>query len=100
MKQTVNFSQFKNTFEQYDRQNHFPLGLRELFNYLESYEEDTGEELEFDCISLCCDYAEEKLSAVLKNYELDSLEELQDNTIVIMVDDESDEDPTIIYQQY
>lgn len=100
MKQQVDFSTFETAFKNFNRVDNFPTGLRELFAYLEEYEDSTGEEIELDVIALCCDYHEEKLSVVLKEYNLESLEELRDNTTVIMVDDESDEDPTIIYQGF
>ena len=100
MKQRVNFSTFESAFRDYNRLDNFPTGLRELFKYLEEYEESTGEDLELDVIVLCCDYHEEKLSVVLKEYSLKSLEELRDHTQVIMVDSEDDEDPTIIYQGF
>ena len=33
-------------------------GLDALFEYLESYEESTGDNIEFDPIALCCEYSE------------------------------------------
>ena len=100
MKQTINFESFRQAFINYNRQDNFPTGLRELFSYLEELESDTGSELELDVIGLCCDFSEEKLSVVLKEYSLESLEELRDHTTVIMVDAEDDEDPIIIYQGF
>lgn len=100
MKQTVHYQDFRKAFEDYNRLNNFPEGLRDLFNYLEGYEQDTGEEIELDVIALCCDYHEEKLQTVLKEYDLDSLDELRDHTTVIMVGDESEDNPTIIYQAF
>lgn len=96
----LSYGDFHRAFKAYDRLNNFPTGLRQLFDYLEEYEESTGEEIELDVIALCCDFSEEKLSDVLKNYSLDSLDELRDHTTVIMVDDEQDENPTIIYQAF
>lgn len=100
MKKTINYQDFRREFEEYDRLSNFPEGLRALWDFLEQYEEDTEEEIELDVIALCCDYTEEKLETVLKEHNLDSLEELQDHTTVIMVDDETDENPTIIYQVF
>lgn len=100
MKKTVDYNDFHRAFTDYNRLNNFPTGLRALFDYLERYEVDTDEEIELDVIALCCDYSEEKLSVVLKEYSLDSLDELRDHTQVIMVDDETEEDPTIIYQAF
>lgn len=100
MKQRVDFRDFERAFEDYGRLNNFPEGLRELFEYLEEYEDSTGQEIELDVIALCCDFHEEKLQTVLKEYSLESLDELRDHTQVIMVGDESEENPTIIYQGF
>ena len=100
MKRTINFRQFEQAFKYMGRENQFPEGLSALFDYLESYEQDTDSELELDVIALCCDFTECKLSEALNNYSLDSIDDLRDNTIVIMVGSENDEDPTIIYQNY
>tara|TARA_R110001632_G_scaffold94509_1_gene200483 strand:- start:150 stop:455 length:306 start_codon:yes stop_codon:yes gene_type:complete len=59
MKQTINIYDFENAFRQHRREDQFSYkGLRALFKMLESYEEDTGEEIELDVISLCCEYTE------------------------------------------
>ena len=58
MKTTVNFSQFCDAFSE-DRKNTFTyFGKRALFDYLESYEDDTGEQVELDTVALCCEYTE------------------------------------------
>ena len=59
MKQTVYFDDFKQAFKQMGRENQFSYeGLTTLFDMLEEYEQDTGEELELDVIALCCDFSE------------------------------------------
>ena len=58
MKKTVNFYEFSRWFEQNRPNNFSRAGLRALFDYLEEYEEDTGEQIEFDPIALCCEYTE------------------------------------------
>lgn len=59
MKQTINFYSFREAFEKLGRENNFTYdGLRALFEYLEEYEECTGEEIELDVIALCCEYIE------------------------------------------
>jgi hypothetical protein len=98
MKQTVDYHTFEQAFKNYDRLNNFPIGLRDLFDYLESYESDCDTEIELDVIALRCDYSEDLLSTVLKENDLGSLEELQQHTTVIEVT--RDEDPTIIYQAF
>jgi len=59
MKQTINFTQFIDAFINYNRQEQFTYkGKKALFDYLEEYEDGTGEEIELDIIALCCDYTE------------------------------------------
>lgn len=103
MYKTINFSEFCDSFSE-DRQNQFSYeGKRALFEYFESYEEDTGEEIELDVIALCCDYTEyETALEVATNYftfalsdidnisaedaEQEALDFLKNNTQVIEFD--------------
>jgi hypothetical protein len=83
--------ELRNIFSDYDRRNQFSdEGFNKLFELL-----DIGEDLEIDVIAICCDFSEEPLAAVLKDYNLESFQELADNTLAIMVDD-----VTVIYQGY
>lgn len=96
MYQTINKTTFHDLFEIYDRKENFSYeGLNALFEYLEEYEEATGEKIELDVIALCCDYSEDKIEDVLQNYNLDSLEDLKDETQVIWHDDVN-----VLYQIY
>ena len=85
MKQTINFSQFCDSFSDSYKNNFSYEGKRALFDYLEQYEEDTDEEIELNTIALCCDYTEyESLEDCLKEYDnIETLEELQERTQVI-----------------
>ena len=57
MKQAVNKNDFLEAFRNYDRFDQFGYdALSALFDYLEQYEQDMGEEIELDVISLCCDF--------------------------------------------
>ena len=59
MIKTLTRNQFIDAFKQSDRKNQFSYeGLVSLFEYLEEYEDSTGETIEFDMIALCCEYAE------------------------------------------
>ena len=92
MKQTVNVHDFRQAFTDYNRQDNFTYnGLTALFDYVEQFEEDTGQEFELDVIALCCDYAEySNLEALQDDYsEIDNIEELSEHTTVIEVDDDS-----------
>ena len=89
MKQTVSHNNFIDAFRAMDRVNNFGFdGLTTLFKHLEEYEEETNEEIEFDVISLCCDYAQyDSLEDCLAEYDnIDTLEELEEHTIVIQYD--------------
>jgi hypothetical protein len=85
-KETINFSRFCDGFTG-DYKNNFSYeGKKALFDYLEGYEEETDEELEFDPIALCCDYNEYKdLKEFQSNYgkEYESLEDIEAKTQVI-----------------
>lgn len=46
-------------FEEYGRGEQFsPYGFKALFEYLEQYEEETGESLTVDPVGLSCDFTE------------------------------------------
>jgi hypothetical protein len=89
MKKTINFYEFERAFVDYDRKDHFSYaGLSVLFDFLEELEEDTGEDIEFDVISICCDFHEwQDLEDFQDNYgkEYETLEDIQDKTMVIEI---------------
>ena len=95
MKQTINEYQFRRAFET-SRPNNFSYeGLKALFDYLEQYEEETGQELELDVIAICCDFTEyEDLKEFQGEYfdnvkgdKYEDIEEIEQETIVIPIPD-------------
>lgn len=59
MKTTVNSRQFVEAFKHAGRESQFSrAALFALFEYLEEYENSTGEEIELDTIGICCEWAE------------------------------------------
>lgn len=59
MKQTVTEYQFVDSFRHAGRESQFTVPARRaLFEYLEEYENSTGEELELDPVGICCEWAE------------------------------------------
>jgi len=92
VKQYVSFYDFERAFAQI-RPNHFTrAGLKALFDYLENFEAETGEEIEFDVIALCCDFVEyENIAEFNRDYgtNYESRDEIRETTIVIDVDDEA-----------
>jgi hypothetical protein len=50
---------FHDAFHGYDRKDQFSVdGRNALFDYLESYADDTGEDVQLDVIALCCEWSE------------------------------------------
>ena len=93
MKQNVNFTMFAREFKNMGRAEQFSYsGLHALFDYLEELEDGTGEEIELDVISLCCDYAELNEDEAREQYDIpedeDWIEFLRDETMVIEVDED------------
>ena len=105
MKQTIGLSQFQDAFMSIRPDNFSYEGLEQLFNYFESYEQDTNDEIELDVIAICCEYAENTPTDIAKYYNieleddgnelLNVLDYLADHTSVIGHTDNS-----IIYQQF
>jgi hypothetical protein len=93
MKTTVNFNQFCDGFRDMNRNENFSYeGKRALFDYMEELEEDTGEEIEFDVIALCCDYTEyADLAEFQADYDdsYDSIEDIENATTVIRINDDA-----------
>lgn len=90
------FGMFYSRFKDYKRHDQFSVeGLRALFNHLNSVAEDNMDPIELDVIALCCDYAEDTVEYVLNYYELDSIEELRDNTVVFELDNGN-----VVYANY
>jgi hypothetical protein len=55
----ISIRDFQRAFIDYGRGNQFTNeGLDGLYEYLEEFENDTGEEYELDVIALCCEYSE------------------------------------------
>lgn len=69
MKQTINFNNFVEAFHSMGRSEQFSYdALKAIFEYLEDYERDSGEEQELDVISICCDFAESTPKELRQDY--------------------------------
>ena len=102
MKQSITFSQFCDSFSNSYKNKFSYEGKRALFDYLESYEDETGEEIELDPVALCCEYSEyENFEELQKNYDVESIEELQDKTQFIPIyNNDGTESEKFIIQDY
>lgn len=58
MIKTINFQDFCDSFSDTYKNNFTYEGKKALFEYLESFEDGTGEQIELDPIALCCEYTE------------------------------------------
>jgi hypothetical protein len=79
MIETVSFTHFYDTFKMYRPDNFSYSGLHVLFDYLEEYENSTGEQIELDCIAICCEYSESTPAEIIADYSLDSEEYDEDD---------------------
>ena len=98
MKQTIRENEFVHAIVSDDYNDISYDGAIALFEYLEELEDSTGEEIEFDSVAIRCEWAEyENLEAVLSDYDnIKTLEDLQDNTTVILIEDSD----RLIIQQF
>ena len=91
MKRIINESEFIQAFDDMNRGNNFTYdGRIALFGYFEQLEDDIGEDIELDVIAICCEYSEYKnLKEFQENYsdDYESMEDIENETTVIMVDD-------------
>lgn len=82
--------------------NKFSRGaLDALFDYFQDLETDLGEEFELDVTAIACEWSELTLAEALHSYSLNSLDELQDQTHVILISgDEADPENCKILMAY
>lgn len=71
MYQSVNFNDFLNAFASHGRENQFSYEAKKIiFDYIEDYERDSGENTEMDVIALCCELSEMDLPELLKYFDI------------------------------
>lgn len=84
MIQTITVSDFRDAFKRCGRGNQFSyeaLGL--IFDYIEDYEQDSGEQVELDVIAICCEWSEDSPENIADQYgiEVDDPEDLEQEVI-------------------
>ena len=86
MKQTITENQFVDAIIGDDYNNMSYEGAQALFEYIEEYEDSIGEETELDVVAIRCEWTEyENIEEVSRDYDIDNLDDLRDNTSVIEV---------------
>jgi hypothetical protein len=78
MKTTVNFYEFRDGMMALRPNNFTYEGLEILFEGLEQFEEDTGKELDFDPIAICCDFCEMSEDEIKQSYNVNLEESSKD----------------------
>ena len=99
MKTNVTQYDFERAFLSYGRENQFTYeGKKALYEWLIDFEDDTGQEVELDVISLCCDFSEyEDMAEFQRDYNTNSdgsspyqsMEDVYNETTVIPVNGEA-----------
>jgi hypothetical protein len=81
MKKTVNYYDFVRAFQDAGRGDQFSLtALEAIFEYIEDYEQDTGEEIELDVIAICCEWGEESPKDIAESYGILNEDEYEDES--------------------
>lgn len=88
---TITLSMFRDYFLRSDTyKNNFSYeGLEALYNYLEEYSEDIGENIELDIVAFSCDYSEyNSIEEFQEDYgeEYKTIEDIEERTTVIKID--------------
>ena len=90
---TISIYRFQNWFQEHRPNNFSRTGQVALFEYLEEYEDSTGEQIELDPIALCCEYTEyDNLGEFHQNYDSETYpdkDSIMDYTQVIEVGTDS-----------
>ena len=72
MKTTVNWYEFRDSFTKANRTDQFSSdALHMIWEYLEEYEQSTGEEIELDVIAICCEFNEATPEEIAADYAID-----------------------------
>ncbi len=101
----VNFSSFCGAFINMGRDNQFSYeAKRIIFDFIEEYERDSGENIELDVIGICCDFAEMTELELRQYYSIDDdvavSDFLEDNTSFLGFFDGNDGLPHYVFQQF
>ena len=93
----IELEDFLGEFERFGRGDQFSFeGKKALFKFLEQLSEDTGQPIELDVISICCNFTEYNSLQEFNDdyghgigYDVDSIEDIEYFTFVIPVTKES-----------
>ena len=105
MKTTVNWYTFRDAVVRHDRLDQFGSdGWRAIFDYIEEYEQESGQEQEMDIIALCCDFTRYESLADFNaemGEECETMQDVSDLTTLILINgDYDDTDEPFIVANY
>ena len=81
MVKTISIYDFRDAFKAAGRGTQFSYdGLEVIFDYIDSYEQDSGEQVELDVVALCCEWAEDTVENIIRNYSIDC-DDVEDDEI-------------------
>lgn len=85
---TINFSEFADSFSDQYKNNFSYEGKKALFEHLENLESENGTQIELDPIAFCCEYSEyDDLKDLQANYSnINTMEDLENSTTVIPIE--------------
>jgi len=82
MKMTISQSSFIDAFKQGSRAEQFSYeALNAMFEYIEDYEQSSGEEIEIDVVALCCEWSEDEVKDIANSYGIDLLDSDENDTL-------------------
>ena len=94
MRETISRHRFIDVIMKLRPDNFTYDGLHVLFEYIEEFEADTGQQIEFDPIALCCEYSEyanlQEIQETYPSFEFESWDDVEHETTVIRVEWEDD----------
>lgn len=83
---TVTLRDFQNAFKALRAEMFSEKALESLCDYFEQLLEDQETDIELDVLSICCGFTEDCVYEVCENYEIESIDELEAKTVVVMHD--------------
>lgn len=93
MKKSINLSKFRDSFKTMNRDDYSYEGYEVLYNFLEEVSEG---DYDLDVVGVCCEFSEDEANYFFEQYDVKSIEELSDHTIVLSIPNSS----RIIIQDY
>ena len=70
--QTLSKSSFIDAFTRSSRKDQFSYeALKAIFDFMEDYSSETGENVELDIVGICCEWAEAHWSDIAREYDID-----------------------------